>query len=315
MNTKEIADIVVIPVTICVIGVWATFQATDTQNKNAKELADSQYELSEKHHAQDVNLQVTNDFFRLLEKANVCESNSRVGFLIGEATPKRATILKKILLEHCTQEGVEEKGIAKITKSANVAVADSKIGEIDNLIADLQGSGRRVARTKLTKLYEENEKLVADQFVIAIKENFNNYRTTIGILVVLSSVDNGWEHSGELFKEFQRLQTSPNMKDKTFSKVYSEAGNNEAKKYHVVVVSATKQQLAKDFKERLVTDGFSHTVVFKTSKGYGVSLGLFSISRAKELQKEFETLERFHPNYPNKADLYEAKPSIVLVDE
>jgi len=315
MNTKEIADIVVIPVTICVIGVWATFQATDTQNRNAKDLADSQYELSEKHHAQDVNLQVTNEFFRLLEKENVCESNSRVEFLIGEATPKRATILKKILLEHCTQEGVEEKGIAKITKSANVAVADSKISEIDNLIADLQGSGRRVARIKLTKLYEENEKLVADQFVIAIKENFNNYRATLGILVVLSSVDNGWEQSGELFKEFQRLQTSPNMKDATFSKVYSEAGNNKAKKYHVVVVSATKQQLAKDFKERLVTDGFSHAVVFKTSKGYGVSLGVFSISRAKELQKEFEALERFHPNYPNKADLYEAKPSIVMVDE
>jgi hypothetical protein len=311
MNTKEIADILVIPVTICVIGVWATFRATDTQNKNAKELADSQYELSEKHHAQDVNLQVTNEFFRLLETSDVCKSSGRIEFVIGEATPKRATALKQIFIDHCKQEGTKE--LEQITESASTAVNDAKIKEIDGLIADLQGTGRRVARTRLMKLYEENELLVAQQFANSIKEDFNNYRTTLGILVVLSSVEGGWTQEGDLLKELERLENSPNMKDRTFKKTYNDAKDNKAKRYHVVVVSATKEDLAKEFKERLISEGFEHAVVFKTSKGYGVSLGVFPYQKAKDLQFKFEGLERFHPNYPNKADLYETKPSIVVL--
>ena len=72
MNIKQAAEIFVVPLAICIVGVWATFKSTDTQNKNSEKLAENQYDLSEKHHIQTLNMLVTEKFYLLLESSDVC---------------------------------------------------------------------------------------------------------------------------------------------------------------------------------------------------------------------------------------------------
>ena len=88
----------------------------------------------------------------------------------------------------------------------------------------------------------------------------------------------------------------------------------ESKKFHIVVVSATKKEYAEEFRDKLISEGFKDSLVFQTSKGFGVSLGEFTFKEAKDLQKKFEALKRFHQDFPNKADLYETKPSIRVIE-
>ncbi len=225
MNAKEFANIFVIPVTICLIGIWATFKTTDTQNKNAKEIYEGQYLQSEKHHKESFDREVMSQFFELLEHSNVCQSSKKVYFLIGQATPIHAAKLKDLYIEHCTpKDGVN---IENIKLSAENAENNAQIKEINGLIADLKGSGRRIARSRLTSLFKENEKLVGELLASAIKDDFSDYKTTLGVLVVLGSVEGGWEPTKELQSQFELLQNSPNMKDKTFKKSFSIAEKNK----------------------------------------------------------------------------------------
>ncbi len=225
MNSKEIADIVIIPIVICAIGIWATNKSTQTQNTNARELAEEQYRLSERHQLQNVNIEALGHFYLLLNSNKSCELNNQIDMLISEVGSDLGKKMKRIHLGKCKDN--TNIAIIDLENSSKIAIKASIEKQIKERIIDLSGAARRISRQELVPLFEEHEELVAQHFSSAIKDNFENYRITLGILVVLSKVNMNWDSTRELGEEILKLDKSPNITDPTFEKYLSKANDNK----------------------------------------------------------------------------------------
>ncbi|MDJ0842817.1 hypothetical protein [Crocosphaera sp.] len=98
--------------------------------------------------------------------------------------------------------------------------------QAESLIEGLKGDRRRESRKNLAQLYPKNPEIVGDSLAKAIKENFDSYRITLGVLDALGKVEGGWRESSNLIEEVEGLSQSPYIEDPTFKENLSEARNN-----------------------------------------------------------------------------------------
>ena len=99
-----------------------------------------------------------------------------------------------------------------------------------NLIEALESPERivrRSARARLAELYLQDPDIVGSAMARAIKENYGNYRITLGVLTALGKVEGGWETSdNNLKKQVESLSKSPNAGNQAFNEQFSEATSN-----------------------------------------------------------------------------------------
>lgn len=98
--------------------------------------------------------------------------------------------------------------------------------QAESLIEGLKGDRRRESRKNLAQLYPKNPRIVGDSLANAIKENFDSYRITLGVLDALGKVEGGWRESSDLIEEVERLSDSRYREEPTFKKNLSEARKN-----------------------------------------------------------------------------------------
>lgn len=211
------------PLVITVLGIIATMRNEESRAKQQEAMVNSAYEQAKIERDETKNRDITKNFIEHLQHEDACKNSKAIALLVSLATPEYAEKLQTHYIEHCKSS----PNAKLVDEEAAKATNQSQQNEVAALINDLQSSARRSARTRLTALYQSNETLVAPMLASAIKENFKNYQVTLGALVVLGSVNNGWNAAGEIGSQFNALGESFNMKDSTFKEWYNKAKENK----------------------------------------------------------------------------------------
>ncbi len=222
---KEIAEVVLIPIAIAGVVVRATFKATDIQKESAEKIAEIQETRALEQHIQGKDVDVTEQFFALLDKPDICRHPGRVKILLRMASFDHSERINRQYLEECPRKEAssERKEHEKLADKAIDKVARDQARK---LISALEGSARSSARTQLTDLYAKRPEIVSQELARAVSKNYDNYRLTLGVLVVLGSAPDSWLAEGDLKAQFQNLQNSPLKQDSTFSKWLKRANEN-----------------------------------------------------------------------------------------
>ena len=223
MKLKEVAEVVLIPLAIAGVGVWATMKATEIQKGSANEIARIQGEQVLGQHIEGKDVDLTEQFFILLDKPDKCSQRGRVDILLEMVSIDHAERINSQYLRECPPSKSPKNNEASAISAINKAARN----QASKLIAALEGSARRAARTQLTELYSKRPAIVGEELARAISESYDNYRVTLGVLVVLGSVPGGWSTDAVLEKQIEKLQNSPFKTDSTFSTWLKSAKTNK----------------------------------------------------------------------------------------
>ena len=190
MKLKEIAEVLLIPFAIAGVGMWATMKATEIQKDSGNEIAKIQGEQTLKQHIEGKDVDLTEQFFALLDKPEICSQRGLVDILLEMVSIDHSERINRLYLKECPPPYSTEKK-QEYEASANSAIDKAARNQASKLIAALECSARRAARTQLAELYSKRPAIVGKELARAISENYDNYRVTLGVLVVLGSVPGG----------------------------------------------------------------------------------------------------------------------------
>lgn len=218
---KKIGEVILIPLVIAVVGVFATLKATQIQKESSEEIAEAQGRQALIQHLEGKDLAITDNFLSLLNTPEICSRAGRVYMLIDMASYDHSIRIKEQFEKECPPVNEQTKN------GAQDAVDNAAREQAKKLIAALSGSARKTARNELTKLYEQSPEIVGTELSKALSENKDNYRISLGVLVVLGSVSAGWVPDQALVSQMSDLESSNLNKDKTFTTWFNEAKENK----------------------------------------------------------------------------------------
>jgi hypothetical protein len=216
LERAKIAASVLMPIAVC----GATLAFNSSANRRAEEAGIVERNLAEAARLEARDVEITKTFAGLIHQEKTCGSFEAVMVLIGHATPQHALTLKEQLERHCAS--LPDATLAALRARGNRALEFSKAREIDSLVGELSGAERSVARQKLIELFQSDEQMVASRLAAALASN-PSYRVALGVLVVLGSTPQGWDRTGAVGAPFERLASSPHMRDATFKEWYERA--------------------------------------------------------------------------------------------
>jgi hypothetical protein len=216
MSDKSILEIFIVPLTIAIIGVYATISTTNTQIKSAETIADTQASRSRLDQLEQKDLDITRAFLDLITSRTKCDNVlDELSFLVQMSTPDHAKKLSSIVKKKC----VIDVSRPEVEQLEN-AVQDARVNEIMGLISELSGENRRNARIELSSQYLKVPETASRLMANAIKENSNSYRILLGILVALANANYKFDKNTDLGKAILSIQNTAVYQDNTLQSWY-----------------------------------------------------------------------------------------------
>ncbi|MEE9337009.1 MAG: hypothetical protein V3U87_02935 [Methylococcaceae bacterium] len=221
MSSKTLLEIIIVPLTVVVIGTYATISTTNTQIESAQTLADTQANRSRLNQLEQKNIDITKASLEYISSNKTCNGKlDELNLLVSMATPDHSEKLIKIITKKCNiNESSDE------ARNLSNAVERSKENEINTLISELSGENRRTARAELSSQYLSNPELTSKLISQAINNNKNSYRILLGVLVALANAGYKLDKDTELGESILLISKMGSYKNSTLRSWYSKVVN------------------------------------------------------------------------------------------
>lgn len=206
-------EVLVIPVAIAFAGGAVAIATSLAQIKSAETIADQQADQGAANSERDRDIAITGALADLVKNGSGCDVSDLAKSLIGKATPVHSESLNLIWKARCPKDSLAD------------VVQLAKENEIRDLIQELAGENRRVARNSLGEKVLSDPDLTAKLLKDFVLDQKSSYRTQLGVLVALNYAGYREGRDASFDDVIEGIRRGENAEDSTVAKLIVEIGN------------------------------------------------------------------------------------------